>query len=160
MSQNFLKVDESSFNDELNFLLFDFANTKLPEINMDNKKLINTQSEFNEITAEAKTMKNFYKPGDIVNSNSTFDITKNDICYRSNGKPINPDANFVKNYPNCMVCSVENPNTLENSNAWIHTKTNIKEVCLFNPNAESNSGIANQEQCQKFCNISIGNKSK
>ena len=154
ISKNFNKVDTGSFNDELAFLLNNFANTKLPEINIDGKNIIQTQSELDSTLAKASVMKNFYKPGDIVTSDSTFQIEKNDICYRHNGKPINPDSTFMEQYPNCMVCSIEDPAILPNSNAWINTKTNINQVCLYNPTAETNSGIPNLEQCQKFCNIS------
>jgi len=160
ISQNFNKVDSSSFNDELSFLLADFANTKLPEINLNKKKLLETNSELDVVLSEANQMKNFYKPGDIVTTGSTFGITKNDICYRHNGKTIKPTSEFISKYPNCMVCSVENKNTLKNSNAWKNTKTNIDKVCLYNPMAETNSGIPNLSQCQNFCGISTDSDSK
>ena len=153
ISNNFDKVDESSFNSELNFILIDFANTKLPEIDISNKKIIETQSEFDGILAEAENMKNFYKPGDIVNKNSTFGITKNDVCYRYDNKLIKPTTEFIKQYPNCMVCEVENNDNVENSSGWKHTKTNISKVCLYDPNAKSDSGIPNLTQCKNFCNI-------
>lgn len=153
ISQNYNKIDSTSFEDELSFLLTDFANTKLPEITIDGKKIVQTQSEFDNVLAEIKEMKNFYKPGDIVTSNSTFGITKNDICYRSNGKPIKADADFISKFPDCMVCSVENTDGLKNTNTWKYTKTNINKVCLFNPTAEENSGIPNLKQCQNFCGI-------
>jgi hypothetical protein len=154
ISQNFNKVDSSSFDDELTFLLVDFANTKLPEIDLDKKKILETNIELDNVLSEVSGMKNFYKPGDIVESGSTFGITRNDICYRHNGKPIKPTSDFITQYPNCMVCSVENKDTLEKSNAWANTKTNINKVCLYNPNAEANSGIPNMEQCQNFCGVS------
>lgn len=153
LSQNYDKVDSSSFDDELSFLLVDFANTQLPSIDTEGKQIVQTQAELSGVLSEASGMKNFYKPGDIVSSNSTFNIGKNDICYRSNGKPIKPDPTFISQYPNCMVCSVESEDTLDNSNAWLNTKTNINKVCLFNPKAESNSGIPDLKQCQQFCNI-------
>ena len=154
MSQNFNKVDSSSFDDELTFLLADFANTKLPEIDLNEKKILDTNAELNAVLNSAATMKNFYKPGEMVLSDSTFGITKNDICYRHNGIPIKPNSNFMEKYPNCMVCSVEEQDILKNSNAWNNTKTNINKVCLYNPTAETNSGIPNLSQCQKFCEIS------
>jgi len=153
INKHFDKVDSSSYNDELSFLLTDFANTQFPKINLNDKKIIQTDTELKTILNEASQMKNYYKPGDIVSSNSTFNITKDDICYRHNGKPIKPDLNFIEQYPNCMVCSVEDPLTLKNSNAWTSTKTNINKVCLYNQNAKENSGIPNLSQCQEFCGI-------
>ena len=154
ISQNYDKVDSSSFDDELSFLLVDVANTQLPSIDIQGKKIVQTQSELYDVLGEATRMKNYYKPGDIVTANSTFNIGKNDICYRSNGKSIKLDSNFISQYPNCMVCSVESENNLENSNAWTNTKTNINKVCLYNPKAEANSGIPDLKQCQQFCSIS------
>jgi len=153
ISSNFNKVDSSSFNDELSFLLLDFANTKLPTIDTTNKKIIENQTQLNVVLNEAKNMKNFYNPGDIVTESSNFNITRDDICYRSEGKAINPTPTFMEQYPNCMVCSTEPEQSLYHSNTWFDTKTNINQVCLFNPTAESNSGIANLSQCQKFCSI-------
>lgn len=153
LSQNFNKVNPLSFEDQLTYLLVDFADTKFPEIDMDKKKIVSTQSDLDTVLAEAKDMKNFYKPGEIVESNSTFEITKNNICYRQNNKPIKPTPEFVAKYPNCMVCEVEDDKNLKNTQGWKHTKTNISKVCLYNPNAEPNSGIPNLAQCKTFCNL-------
>jgi cell division protein FtsB len=153
LSNNFNKVDESSYNDELTFILAVFADTKFPELDMTNKKIINNESELNTALEQAKNMKNFYKPGEVVNSNSTFGITKDDICYRENNKPIKPTPEFMMKYPNCMVCSVENNDDLTNTLGWKNTKTNISKVCLYDPNANNNSGIPNLNQCKTFCNI-------
>lgn len=156
LSQNFNKVDPSSYNEQLSYLLIDFADTKLPELNMDKKKIINTQTELDTILAEAANMKNFYKPGDIVNTNSTFEIGKNEICYRQNNKPIKPTPEFIAKYPECMVCAVEDEIDdvdLVNTSGWANTKTNISKVCLYDPKAKPNSGIPNLEQCKTFCNI-------
>lgn len=156
LSQNFNKVAQSSFNDQLSYLLLEFANTRLPELYMDEKKIINTQTELDTVLAEAANMKNFYKPGDIVTANSTFDIGKNEICYRQNNVPIKPTPEFIDKYPNCMVCAVENEADdieVKNTSGWTHTKTNISKVCLYDPKAKSNSGIPNLEQCKTFCNI-------
>jgi predicted RND superfamily exporter protein len=156
ISENYNKVESSSLNDELKNLLIDFADTKLPAINMDNKKIINNQIELNSILTEVKGMKNIYKPGDIVNSNSTFNISKDDICYRHNNKAIKPTTDFVSKYPNCMVCAIENDeinNNLKKTQSWINTKTNISKVCLYDPKAKPNSGIPNLKQCKTFCNI-------
>ncbi len=153
LSQNFNKVDSSSFNDELTYLLVDFADTKFPELDMGNKKIIESQSELNNVLSEAKGMKNFYKPGDIVTTSSTFGITKDNICYRQNNKPIKPTPDFMKKYPNCMVCSIEDDKNLMDTPGWKHTKTNISKVCLYDPNATSKTGTPNLAQCKTFCNI-------
>jgi hypothetical protein len=126
---------------------------------MRDKKIINNQTELNTVLSEASKMKNFYKPGDIVNTSSTFGITKDDICYRQNNKPIKPTPDFMKKYPNCMVCTIENENENEDNKnltdtlGWKNTKTNISKVCLYNPNATSKTGTPNLEQCKTFCNI-------
>lgn len=153
ISQNYDKVDSSSFDDEIIFLLDDFSYTQFPEIDFDNKKIIETEAELNSILSETKNMKNFYQPGDIVNSNSTFGISKNDICYRHNGQPIKPTPEFIQKYPDCMVCSVESEQDVYDTNTWKNTRTNINKVCLYNPTAESNTGIPNLSDCQKFCGV-------
>ena len=155
ISQTYDKVDSSSFDDEMIFLLYEFSNTKFPEIDTDNKKFIQTQPELESVLSEAKLMKNFYKPGDIVTVNSTFGISKNDICHRHNGKLIKPTEEFLQKYPECMVCSVESENNVYDTNSWKNTKTNIDKVYLYNPAAESNSGIPNISDCQKFCGIKV-----
>lgn len=153
LSQNFNKVDSSSFNDQLSYLLVEFADTKLPELDMENKKIINNQTELDTVLAESKNMKNYYSPGDIVDSSSTFSITKDDICYRYKNKTIKPTPEFMKNYPNCMVCAIEDDKNLTNTQGWKNTKTNISKVCLYDPKASPNSGIPNLSQCKTFCNI-------
>ena len=159
LSQNYNKVDPSSFNDQLSYLLVDFADTKFPEINMDEKKVINTQTELDTILADAANMKNFYKPGEIVSANSTFGIGKNEICYRQNNIPIKPTPEFMAKYPECMVCAVEDETNenLFNTPGWKNTKTNISKVCLYDPKAKPNSGIPNLAQCKTFCNVKINN---
>jgi len=153
VSQNYNKVDPSSFNDELSFLLNDFNNIDIPAASFNGYNIIKTQSELNSVLSEASNMKNIYNPGDIVTQPSSFGITQNNICYRNGRQPIIPSKHFLKQYPNCMVCSVENPQTLLNSDTWADTKTNISQVCLYNPTAESTSGIPNLQMCQEFCNI-------
>lgn len=152
ISQNYNKIDSNSFNNELSFLT-KFDNIKFPSIYMDDKKIIKTHDELDNILVEAKGMKNYYKPGDLVTANSTFGVSKHDICYRSNGIPIKPTLEFLSQYPDCMVCSVEDEKKLYNTNEWNQTKTNISKVCLYNPSAETNSGIPNLKQCNQFCNI-------
>jgi hypothetical protein len=122
-------------------------------MSFDGYNVINTQSELNSVLGEASAMKNIYNPGDIVTESSSFNVTKNNICYRKGRNPIVPSESFLNNYPNCMVCSVESPQTLLNSDTWVDTKTNISQICLYNPTAESNSGIPTLEMCQQFCNI-------
>lgn len=156
LSQNFNKVDPSSFNDQLSYLLVEFADTRFPELNMDKKKVINTQTELDTVLADAANMKNFYKPGEIVTANSTFGIGKNEICYRQNNVPIKPTPEFMEKYPECMVCAVEDEKDdvdLVNTSGWKNTKTNISKVCLYNPKAKPNSGIPNLAQCKTFCNL-------
>jgi len=153
ISNNFNKVDSSSFNDELSYLLVNFSGTKFPEFNMDNKKIINNQKELDIIMTESKNMKNIYIPGDIVTSNSTFNISKDDICYRYNNKPIKPTLEFMTKYPNCMVCAVEDNNNIKDTLGWKHTKTNISKVCLYDPKATDKTGTPNLAQCKSYCNI-------
>ena len=153
LSQNFNKVDSSSFNDQLSYLLVEFADTKLPELDMGDKKIVNTQTELDTVLAQSKNMKNYYSPGDIVNSSSTFSITKDDICYRHNNKPIKPTPEFMKKYPNCMVCAIEDDKNLTNTQGWKNTKTNISKVCLYDPKATPKTGTPNLAQCKTFCNI-------
>lgn len=154
ISQNFNKIDPTSFNDELSYILTNVTDTQYPTIDFTGKRIISTQSELNNVLSEVKSMVNFYKPGDIVTANSTFGITKNDICYRANGKSIKPTPDFISKYPNCMVCTVESENSsLYDSKGWKETRTNIDKVCLYNPTAESNSGVPNLHDCQKFCSI-------
>jgi hypothetical protein len=155
-SQNFNKIDSSSSNDEISYLLSNFANTKFPELNMDGKKIISSESELKNVLADVKRMKNIYVPGDIVTENSTFGISKDDICYRHNNKPIKPTPEFIRKYPNCMVCEVETTKEdkeLKDTLGWKHTKTNISKVCLYDPMANDKSGIPNLSQCKTFCNI-------
>ena len=156
LSQNFNKVEPSSFNDQLSYLLVEFADTRFPELDMDKKNIISTQTELDTVLAEAANMKNMYKPGDIVTANSTFGIGKNEICYRQNNVPIKPTPEFIAKYPNCMVCAVEDEEDdieLTNTSGWQNTKTNISKVCLYDPEAKPNSGIPNLSQCKNFCNI-------
>jgi len=153
ISQNYDKIDSSSFDNEVDFILGKFNSTTFPQMNLDGKKIINTESDLSSVLNEVKLMKNFYKPGDIVLTNSTFDIDKNKICYRQDGKLIKPTVDFLQKYPECMVCTVESEQNLYESNPWKTTKTNINKVCLYNPTAETNSGIPNLNDCKKFCNV-------
>jgi hypothetical protein len=60
---------------------------------------------------------------------------------------------FKEKYPQCMVCNIVSDKDLTDSDTWKNTKTNINEVCLFNPNSKKNSGIPNLNQCKKMCNV-------
>ena len=152
INENFNKPDSSSFYNELSYTLRNFTKNKFPELDMENKKIINNKIELDAVLSEVSGMKNFYTPGDIVSSGSSFDITKNDICYKNNNL-IKNTPDFMTKYPNCMVCAVENESNLYNTQSWKNTKTNISKVCLYNPTATSNSGIPNLEQCKTFCNV-------
>ncbi len=148
INQNFDKINPSKFNYE-----FDH-NFNYPHFDSTDKKfiIINNQVELNEILEKTNKMKNFYIKGDIVTTNSTFDISKDDICYKHDNTT-NSIAELKSKYPNCMVCDVESENKLFDSKSWKNTHTNISKICLFNPNATVDSGIPNLNQCKSFCNI-------
>ena len=151
LSDNYEKIVEDSFNDEVNFLNLEFDNIILPEINVENYVLVESENQLQGMINQAQGFVNIYKPGDIVYNNSTFGIDKNTICYPDLKKDQEMDPDFLKNYPNCMVCNINNP--YSETKSWHNTKTNIDKVCLFNYNAEQNSGIPTLEQCQSLCEI-------
>lgn len=152
ISNNFNKVNPDSFDQNNEFMNLYF-NNDYPKIDLSKFKLINDQSELNNLISQASKFKNIYVPGEIVNSPSSFNIDKNQICYQHKGSILNSDPNFMTSYPECMVCSINSSNNYKNMPSWTNTKTNIKEVCLFNPNPEPNSGIPNLQDCKKFCGI-------
>jgi hypothetical protein len=148
ISNNFIKINPDSItNNSLNLQLNDLY----PEIDLSKYIVINDQNEFNKLAQIASNFKNIYKPGEIVNLSSDFNIDKNKICYKESN--LNLDPNFMKKYPECMVCSVDSSSDYKNMSNWNKTKTNIKEICLFNPNSEPNSGIPNLNDCKNFCKI-------
>jgi len=154
IANNYNKVDPSSYNDQLQFILTDVSNTKLPEMDLESKQLIKSKLDLDTTLIKAENMKNYYKPGEIITSNSTFEITPNDICYKFNGK----NSEIMKKYPSCMVCQISSlpSSKLKDSIEWKDTRTNISKVCLFDPNANPNSGltgIPNLAQCKEFCSI-------
>lgn len=153
LANNFDKIDESSFNDENNFVLSTFNDIILPEIDLKKYRIIKTTAEFNNVLDEAKKFKNFYKPGEIVIDNSDFNITRNDICYSPQQELINSNPNFISQHPECMVCTINNKDDYKNTKSWKNTRTNIEQVCLFDPSVESESNILNLNGCKKFCNI-------
>lgn len=148
ISNNFIKINSDSItNKSLNLQLNDLY----PEIDLSKYIVINDQTEFNKLAQIASNFKNIYKPGEIVNLPSDFNIDKNKICYKESN--LNLDPNFMKKYPECMVCSVDTTSDYKNMPNWNKTKTNIKEICLFNTDSQSNSGIPNLNDCKKFCKI-------
>ncbi len=153
IAKNFNKISAESFYKELNFIESYFRNNNLPTTDLSKYKIISNQSDLDSLIFTASNFKNIYKPGDLVTSNSTFDIDKNKICYQHKGALIKDDPSFMTNYPSCMVCSVNPDDSYNKTNSWFNTKTNIKEVCLFNPNSTPNSGIPNLDDCKKFCGI-------
>jgi len=146
ISDNFIKIDESSFPDELRIINLYFKSIDLPEIDISIYKVISSQTDFDEIIKKAKNFVNIYNPGDIVSNNSDFNIDKNKICYK------NADKSYISTHPDCMVCSVNDEYL--NSPNWKNTKTNIQTVCVFDKNAAKNSGIPNEDECKNYCNIS------
>jgi hypothetical protein len=153
ISKNFNKINPDSFDKELEYIDSYFKNNNLPRTDLARYKLITSQGDLDKLIFEASTFKNIYKPGEIVNTNSTFDIDKNKICYQNKNILLKNDPNFISNHPECMVCSINPPETYDKTNSWFNTKTNIKEVCLFKPNSSPNSGIPNLDDCKKFCSI-------
>lgn len=151
LSNNYYKVDDKSFNNELNFINNDFKDIRFPPNNFENKIVISTENDLQNFISKASQYKNFYEKGDVVFKPSDFNITKDKICYRDYGNHMSNDPNFKNKYPDCMVCSVNTESDYENTNSWKNTKTNIQKVCLFNPNAPANSAILNYEGCKKLC---------
>jgi len=151
IANNYYRIDDSSFNNEKTFINDNFADIKLPESDLENKRLINTVDEFNDEIKKANGYKNFYKVGDVVIKPSDYNISKDDICYRDYKKSLSNDSQFKIKYPECMVCDVNNDSDYTNTKSWKTTKTNIQKVCLFNPNAPSASTILNYNGCKKLC---------
>lgn len=97
LTNNFNKIDEKSFNDEINFVDTYFKDVKLPEIDISKFNVISTENKLEGLLNEAKTFKNIYAPGDKVEHNSDFNITKDDICYFGHAENIKNDPEFKKN---------------------------------------------------------------
>jgi cell division protein FtsB len=147
---NYNKINEESFDKQVDIIYNYFDNYDLPKTDLSSFNLINNQAELTNLINIASNFKNIYKPGDIVNQKSTFNIGKNEICYRNKDKLLDVDNKFMNTYPNCMVCSIDNN---KDSMGWMNTQTNIDKVCLFNSNPEPNSGIPNFDNCKTMCNI-------
>ena len=153
LSNNYYKIDNSSFNNEISFINDDFVGIRLPASDFKGKTLISTQAEWNNLISKANEYKNLYKVGDVVIKPSEYNISKDTICYKDYETHLSNDPNFKKKYPECMVCSINPDSDYKNTKSWKNTKTNIHKVCLFNPNAQPNSTILNYDGCRKLCSI-------
>ena len=156
IANNYYKVDDTSINEIITFVNDDFNNNELPSFHKQKYRIIQNQMDLNKFKDDISRFKNIYKPGEIVIDDSDFNITKNDICYRDNGKLIKTDDDFLAKYPQCMTCSVHEKNIYD-TREWQNTKTNIDKVCLFNENNKNLPGVPNLEQCKKFCKVNTEN---
>jgi hypothetical protein len=151
LANNFYRIDDSSFNNEITFINDDFADVRLPENDFNGKTVISTQSEWNNLLTKAAGYKNLYKAGDVVIKPADYNISKDTICYQDYETHLSSDPNFKKKYPECMVCGVFPEKDYKNTKSWKNTKTNIHKVCLFNPNAPPSTSILNYDGCKKLC---------
>ena len=152
ISQNYDKIDSSSFDVQLALIKNDFSKTDFPNVDLSKYTTINSKDEYDLLVNQCSSMKNYYKPGEIVTANSTLNINKNNICYRTDGKPMENINEISKKYSECMVCSVIPDSIVKDSNSWKNTKTNIDKVCLFNSKSQD-SNIPDLNQCKKFCSL-------
>jgi len=153
LANNFYKVDDSSFNNQLSFINDDFVDIRLPESDFKGKVLISTPAQWKDLLSKAGSYKNLYKPGDVVIKPSNYNISKDTICYKDYETHLANDPNFKKKYPECMVCSVNPDEDYKSTKSWKNTQTNIHKVCLFNPNASNDSTILNYNGCKNLCSI-------
>lgn len=153
LANNYYKIDDSSFDNELNFINQDFVNVRFPEMDFSDKLIITNQYELDETIKKSNEYKNLYKVGDVVIKPASSNVTKDTICYKDYETHLSNDPNFKKKYPDCMVCSVNPENDYKNTKSWKNTKTNIHKVCLFNPNATEKSPILNYNDCKKLCKL-------
>lgn len=155
LSNNYFRIDDSSFNNEISFVNNDFVDIRLPESDFNGKRLIKTQQEWDNLLATVAQYQNLYKPGDIVLKTAGADVTKDKICYKSWESAMANDPKYKEKYPECMVCSINSETNYKNSKSWKNTKTNIESVCLFNADPTIQNGVVlNYDQCSKFCKIS------
>lgn len=152
IKNNFDLIEPSSIEQKLQSITNEYNSVDFPMVDAEGHVFISNADELKDIVGRAKTMKNFYKVGDLVVSNSTFDIDKDKICFGTG------TGTGARKYTECMVCSVIPDDQLENSRSWKTTRTNINRVCLFNPNIDPNTSspadaIASMEQCKKFCQV-------
>ncbi len=145
LSQNFNKVSEFDYN---SFIETDFDDIQLPSSTLMDKKLITNNSDLANMIIDANKFKNIYNKGDIVTNNSSFNISKDDICYKDVSKDLKESSEFKNKYPSCLVCSINND--YKNTNSYKNTKTNINKVCLFNDSPPDNS-IPNKSECVRLC---------
>ena len=162
ISKNYVKYSDALdpqntlFNE--NYVLDGIPNTAF-SYNDKNNFIINNEFKLNKYIIDTKNFKNIYKPGDIVDKPSSFNIGVKNICFS------NIDQNDVKNKNlQCMVCSVNktnysNPNDKADpdneylkSDSWKKTKTNINKICIFN-NDTTDPNVLNYEQCKNFCTV-------
>ena len=153
LANNFYRIDDSSFNNEVNFVNENFRDIRLPQSEFNGKTLVSTQQEWSNLLTKAAGYKNLYKPGDVVIKPSDYNVSKDTICYKDYETHLSNDPNFKKKYPECMVCSVNPDADYKNTKSWKNTKTNIHKVCLFNPNAPNDSTILNYNGCKNLCSL-------
>jgi len=153
LSNNYYKIDDTSYINELNFINNDFMDVKLPSMDFKNKKIIESEKELNDYINKCSEYKNIYKVGDVVLKSSDDNITKDDICYKDHANKLSVDPEFKQKYPECMVCSVNPESDYSNTKSWKNTKTNIQKVCLFNPVSSSDTSILNYDGCKKLCKL-------
>jgi hypothetical protein len=149
IKNNYNKID--NYNNDSFYKYFE--NITLPKININNKKLINSESDLQKIKNAMINFKNIYKVGDIVNKSSSENISADDICYKDYDMNIKSNQDLKNKYTNCMVCSINSSEDYKNDNSWKKTKTNIKDICLYNVNSEDNSLIPNYNKCKQLCKI-------
>lgn len=153
LANNYYKIDDSSFNNEVTFINDDFVNIRLPQSDFNGKTLITTASEWSDVISKANSYKNLYTPGDVVIKPSEYNISKDTICYKDYETHLTNDPTFKTKYPECMVCSINPDTDYKNTKSWKNTKTNIEKVCLFNPNATNDSTNLNYTGCKNLCKI-------
>jgi hypothetical protein len=144
------KINKNNFNNELFYKYFE--NVSLPEIKLNNKYLVNSEEDLNKMKNNMRNYKNIYKIGEIVNQPSSENINADNICYKDYDMSNVDNQDLKKKYTNCMVCSINSPENYKNDISWEKTKTNIKDICLYNINSDDNSLIPNYNTCSKLCN--------
>ena len=150
INNNYNKID-NDFNNDLFYKYFE--DITLPQLNLNNKVLVNSEVDLNKIKSEMRNFKNIYKVGDIINKSSSENISSDDICYKDFDMNIKSNQDLKNKYTNCMACSINSSENYLNDNSWKKTKTNIKDICLYNVNSEDNSLIPNYNKCKQLCGV-------
>ncbi len=152
ISQKFNKIDENSMNDIINKFKNELicCSNDIPSIDNSKGIFISDINELSELIDKTSSFKNIYKPGEIVDSNSSFTIDKNKICFKSENKLSNLNPEIKNMFTGCIACSVQSED-YSNTPGWNNTKTNIKQVCLYGDNPDPLLGVPNLEQCKKLC---------